>query len=176
MKLPRDKHITINKCRISMSTWNKVLSKTTSYSMYRVFMPWATLDGWRSAVLCPYLADETHHLDGIVMPPLYASWCSDAKCRGFLVLWIYPPCIGIQQMCLWSTLSPIACMLSLSVRHECHWWHSLHCFCWHHPLPNHPNIKSTLQPFGATIDIPGRVLPFGWAWMLLQVPWILPTR
>ena len=66
--------------------------------------------------------------------------------------------------------------IELSVQHEFLWWYLLHCFCWHHPLPNHPNIKSILQPFGTTIDILGRVLPFGWAWMLLQVPWILPTR
>ena len=94
-----------------MLTWNKVLSKTISHLMYGMFMLWATLDVWRSAVLCPYLADGTHHLDGIMMPPLYASWCSGAKCQGSLVLCIYPPCITIW-LCLWGILSLLACILS----------------------------------------------------------------
>ena len=95
-----------------MLTWNNMLSKTTSHLMYRVFMPWATLDVWRSAVLCPYLADGTHHLDEIMMPPLYASWCSGAKCQGSLVLWIYSPCIRIQDVLMKYTKGLLACTLS----------------------------------------------------------------
>ena len=100
-----------------MLTWNNMLSKTTSHLMYRAFMPWATLDVWRSAVLCPYLADGTHHLDGIMMPPLYASWCSGAKCQGSLVLWIYSPCIRIQVVLMKYTW-PSSMYIELSVQHE----------------------------------------------------------